>query len=83
MGFSCGLGGGERLFDSGHPSVRVRNVRGKSGPQRTYVYVGFSSLIWDHFLSRLGRSISGPFFLPYFRPEARNLFSRKSSGLQA
>ena len=30
--FSCGPSGGEKLF-AGHPGVRVRNVRRKSGPK--------------------------------------------------
>ena len=32
---SCSPSGGEKLFDPmhGHPGVRVRNVRGKSGPK--------------------------------------------------
>ena len=29
--FSCGPGGREKLLTPGHPGVRVRNVRGKSG----------------------------------------------------
>ena len=31
--FSCGPGGGRNFLTPGHPGVRVRNVRGKSGPE--------------------------------------------------
>ena len=34
-------GGGEKLFDPGHSGVRVRNVRGKSGPKSFMFMLSF------------------------------------------
>ena len=45
-GFSCGPGDGEKMFTPGHLGVRVRNVSRKFD-QKVYVYVVFSSLVYD------------------------------------
>ena len=42
--FPAALLVGRNWLTPGHPGVRVRNVRRKSGPRNVYVYVVFSSL---------------------------------------
>ena len=43
--FSCGPSGGEKLLTPGRPGVRVRNIRGQSGPKSLCLCCFFSLLV--------------------------------------
>ena len=58
--FSCGHGGGRNFLTPGHPGVRVKNVRGKSGPK--------SLCLCRFFFPEINSKISFLSVMPFGRP---------------